>query len=122
MEQIFENKELNVSVRTVKNKKEVLFYAKDAAVALGYENTRKAIKDHVWNRNKGSLKDFAMGNESLPIGRYHPDTVLLREVGLYQLIFSSRLPIAEVFQEWVFKEVLPSIRKTGSYECALEYL
>jgi prophage antirepressor-like protein len=115
MEQIFENKELNVSVRILKNNKEVLFYAKDAAVALGYENTRKAIKDHVWNRNKGSLKDFAKGNDSLPIRRYHPDTVLLREAGLYQLIFSCRLPIAETFQQWVFEDVLPSIRKTGTY-------
>ena len=34
---------------------------------------------------------------------------------MYQLIFSSRLPSAEAFQDWVFSEVLPSIRRTGSY-------
>ena len=45
-----------------------------------------------------------------------PNTVLLYESGLYQLIFNSNLPIAEVFQDWVFRELLPSIRKTGSYE------
>ncbi|CAB3997200.1 BRO-C [Paramuricea clavata] len=44
-----------------------------------------------------------------------PNCVFLREPGLYQLIFGSRLPIAEAFHGWVFNEVLPSIRKTGSY-------
>jgi hypothetical protein len=48
--------------------------------------------------------------------RGHPDTVLLYEPGLYQLVCSSRLPIAEAFQDWVFRDILPSIRKTGSYE------
>ena len=94
----------------------VLFYVKDVAESLGYANTRDAIKKHVWNRNKGSLNDFATGNDSLPVGRCRPDTVLLCEAGLYQLIFSSRLTIVEAFQQWVFQEVLPSIRKTGLYE------
>jgi hypothetical protein len=45
-----------------------------------------------------------------------PNAVFLKEPGLYQLVFKSKLPIAEVFQDWVFSVVLPSIRKTGSYE------
>ena len=40
---------------------------------------------------------------------------VLEEAGIYQLIFGSKLPNAEQFQDWVFEEVLPSIRKTGSY-------
>jgi prophage antirepressor-like protein len=43
------------------------------------------------------------------------DMVCVSEAGLYKLIFVSRKPIAEEFQAWVFEEVLPSIRKTGSY-------
>jgi prophage antirepressor-like protein len=37
------------------------------------------------------------------------------EAGMYRLIFKSRKPVAEKFQNWIFNEVLPSIRKTGSY-------
>lgn len=43
------------------------------------------------------------------------DVIVLEEAGIYQLIFSSKLPSAEAFQDWVFEEVLPSIRKTGTY-------
>ena len=41
---------------------------------------------------------------------------VLEESGIYQLIFGSKLESAERFQDWVFEEVLPSIRKTGRYE------
>jgi hypothetical protein len=40
---------------------------------------------------------------------------VLEEAGIYQLVFGSKLPSAKVFQKWVFEEVLPSIRETGSY-------
>ena len=39
----------------------------------------------------------------------------ITEPGLYQLVFKSRLACAEQFQDFVFENVLPSIRKTGSY-------
>jgi hypothetical protein len=42
--------------------------------------------------------------------------ICITEGGLYQLVFSSHLPIAKEFQKWVFEEVLPTIRTTGSYE------
>jgi hypothetical protein len=54
-------------------------------------------------------------NDSFTLSVRQPNTVLLYEPGLYQLIFNSKLPIAEAFQDWVFSVVLPSIRKTGSY-------
>lgn len=41
--------------------------------------------------------------------------LFLTEAGLYKLIMSSKKKEAEVFQKWVVKEVLPAIRKTGSY-------
>ena len=43
-------------------------------------------------------------------------TVVINEAGLYQLIFASKLDKAKEFQQWVFSEVLPSIRKTGSFQ------
>ncbi|CAB4031796.1 Hypothetical predicted protein [Paramuricea clavata] len=115
MEQLFRNQKLNVSVRTVKSGEEVLFYAKNVAESLGYSNTKKAIQTHVWKQNKVTLGELGMGPNLGPIWDGHPNYVFLREPGLYQLIFNSRLPIAENFQNWVFNEVLPSIRKTGSY-------
>ena len=115
MEQLFENKELNISVRTVRRGEEVLFCAKDVAESLGYADPKKAVRTHVWKKNRTTLGEVKGGDLS-PLLRSHPDTVLLYEPGLYQLVCSSRLPIAEAFQDWVFREVLPAIRKTGSYE------
>ncbi|MFM6250141.1 MAG: Bro-N domain-containing protein, partial [Dolichospermum sp.] len=43
---------------------------------------------------------------------------VLEEAGIYQLVFGSKLPSAKIFQKWVFEEVLPSIRKTGSYSAS----
>ena len=48
---------------------------------------------------------------------YHAGkAVYVSEAGLYQLIFSSRLGVADMFRRWVFEEVLPSIQKAGGYE------
>ncbi|CAB3978678.1 toxin Bro [Paramuricea clavata] len=116
MDQLFRNKKLNVSVRTVRRGEEVLFYAKDVAESLGYTNTRKAVRDHVWNKNRATVGELQGGNDSFPPSGQQSNTILLYEPGLYQLIFNSKLPIAEAFQDWVFKDVLPSIRKTGSYK------
>ena len=44
------------------------------------------------------------------------DTIVINESGLYSLIMSSKLPKAKLFKRWVTSEVLPSIRKHGSYE------
>jgi prophage antirepressor-like protein len=115
MEQIFKNQKLNVSVRTVRYGDAILFYARDVAESLGYQNTRKAVKDHVWEKNMVKLGQLDKGNETLPLPKGHPGTALLYEPGLYQLICGSRLPLAEAFQDWIFNDVLPSIRKTGSY-------
>ena len=116
MEQLFENRELNVSVRTVRRGEEVLFYAKDVAESLGYENTKKAVRVNVREQNRITMGEIGKGSLKGPLRSNHPDTVLLYEPGLYQLVCSSRLPIAEAFQDWVFREILPSIRKTGSYD------
>lgn len=43
------------------------------------------------------------------------ELLTVTESGLYKLIFKSRKPVAKRFQKWVFSEVLPAIRKTGTY-------
>jgi prophage antirepressor-like protein len=115
MEQIFRNQKLNVSVRTVRCGEGILFYAREVAESLGYLDPQKAIRTHVWSKNRttiGNLK--GVPKTPSPCSR-QPSTVILHEAGVYQLIFKSRLAIAEKFQDWVFRDVLPSIRKTGSY-------
>ena len=55
MEQIFSNKKLNVSVRTVRYGDEVLFYANEAAEVLGYLRPGKEVHIHVWKHNKTTV-------------------------------------------------------------------
>ena len=115
MEQIFRNQNLNVSVRTVRCGDAILFNAKDVAESLGYTNPRKAIRVHVWKINKVPAYEIEGRPESDRPLNWQPHALFLREQGLYQLIFRSKLPIAEDFQRWVIDDVIPSIRKTGSY-------
>lgn len=86
------------------------FVGRDAAMILAHTNTRKAIRDHVPAHHR-------RGNESFPLSDLglDPQTVLISEAGLYRLIMRSQTEIAEQFQEWVTAEVLPAIRRTGSY-------
>lgn len=103
---IYENKEFG-TVRTVVVDGEPWFVGKDVAEALGYSNSRKALLDHVDDEDKGVTNcDTLGGNQNLTI---------INESGVYALIFGSKLPNAKKFKHWVTSEVLPSIRKTGSY-------
>lgn len=83
------------------------FVGKDIAVVLGYSNPQKAVRTHVDSEDRGVTE---MGT---PSGR---QTIgIINESGLYSLILSSKLPKAKEFKRWVTSEVLPSIRKNGSY-------
>lgn len=106
--QIFNNKEFG-NVRVIEIDGEPWFVGKDVAEALGYQNTRKAIGDHVDDDDKKdgvTIRD-AMGRDQ--------SAVTINESGLYSLVLSSKLPSAKQFKRWVTSEVLPAIRKTGSF-------
>ena len=94
----------------------VYFKAKDIATFLGYKNTRDAIISHAWEKNKTTVAQFTTCRNSLPYPKLDPQTILINEAGLYQLIFASKMDFAQMFQEWVFNTVLPTIRKTGKYK------
>jgi prophage antirepressor-like protein len=81
------------------------FNASQVAKALGYANPSKALQDNVSGKY----------NQQLDLGKPGKSPNFISEPGLYQLIMRSSLPAAEKFQDWVFEEVLPSIRETGSY-------
>ena len=104
--QIFNNEEFG-TIRSVMINGEPWFVGKDVAEALGYKNTRVALQDNVSPKHKGVTKVTTFGGEQ--------DVVIINEPGLYSLVFGSNLPSATKFQDWVYEEVLPTLRKTGSY-------
>ena len=104
---VFENTEFG-SVRTLVINGEPYFVGKDIALILGYVKPRNAIATHVDEEDK---KDAPIQGD---LGGTQEMTVI-NESGLYSLILSSKLPKAKKFKRWVTSEVLPSIRKTGSY-------
>jgi len=81
------------------------FVAKDVAAALGYEKPQNAILRHC----KGALKRGTLTNGG------DQEMTIIPESDFYRLVLRSKLPSAERFQDWVTSEVLPSIRRTGSY-------
>lgn len=110
---IFDNK----NVRILGTCDQPWFIAKDIAEILGYKDTKKAVKKHVRDKNKKSLSDE--GGRIAPL-RIHPDSILINEVGLYSLILKSKLPKAQEFEDWVTSDVLPSLRKKGTYTLSEE--
>ena len=125
--QIFENEEFG-EIRTVTINNEPWFVGKDVATALGYKNTKDAIISHVDDEDKTVIQR----SEIATLENHIPEDVLpmnfvsaeipnrglttINESGLYALIFGSKLETAKKFKHWVTSEVLPSLRKTGSYE------
>ena len=110
MIQVFENKEFG-KVRTVEENGKVMFVASDVAKALGYSRPADAITAHC----KGSVK------HRLPTNGGMQDLKIIPEGDVYRLITHSKLPAAEKFESWVFDEVRPAIRKTGTYAIPKDY-
>lgn len=97
----------NLPVRTVLINDEPWFVGKDVAIAIGYKNFRDALKSHVKDKYKRESRiTTPSGVQSVTV---------ISEPGLYQLAGESKLPSAEPFQDWVYEEVLPTIRKHGAY-------
>lgn len=104
--QIFNSDEFG-EIRTVTIDNEPWFVGKDVALALGYTNPQKAVRDHVEEEDRGMNEmDTPSGKQSI---------VIINESGLYALIFGSKLESAKRFKRWVTSEVLPAIRRTGTY-------
>lgn len=105
--QIFENPEFG-QVRTVEINGTPWLVGKDVAIALGYKNPQRAIRDHVDTEDQGVTKTVTPSGEQ--------EMLIINESGLYSLILSSKMPKAKAFKHWVTSEVLPAIHKTGAYE------
>ncbi len=107
--QIFNSKEFG-DIRTVTIDNEPWFVGKDVAEALGYKKPENAIANHVSDEDKTSTLIQGSGSN------YKSKATIINESGLYALIFGSKLESAKRFKRWVTSEVLPTIRKTGSYQ------
>ncbi len=106
--QIFKNEEFG-EIRTVLIDGDAWFAGKDIAEALKYNEPHKAIVRHteIDDRMKHPITDSLGRNQEI---------WFVNESGVYDLIFGSKLPSAKKFKRWVTSEVLPAIRKTGSYQ------
>jgi len=105
-------------VRVARIDGEFWFVGKDVAKALGYLRPDKAIRRHVSDKNKriwlvpthGTFHTMRAGG-----GLQKRRAMLINESGLYALVLASNMPLALEFKSWITDEVLPALRKTGSY-------
>lgn len=104
--QIFNSEEFG-DIRTAEIDGKPYFVGADVAKALGYKDTVNALKQHCRGVVKHHLTDSLGRNQ---------EASFITEGDLYRLIMKSKLPSAEKFEAWVMDEVLPTIRKTGSYQ------
>lgn len=93
-------------VRTVLIDGEPWWVAKDTTTVLGFRTTNDATR---W------LDDEEKGTHRVRTPGGDQDVTIINEPGLYSLIFRSKKKDAKAFKHWVTREVLPQIRKTGTY-------
>ena len=115
LEKVFINNNLGIKFNSyIDNKLRVWFQAKQVASILGYQDTNQAIRKHVSENHKRKvILSQPVDSTGQVQGRW---IIYIDEPGFYELVFSSRLPAAKFFREWVLTKVLPSIRKYGYYK------
>jgi anti-repressor protein len=94
------------AVRIVDVDGEAWFVGADVARVLGYQRPNDALQQHC----KGAVK-----HRPLPTAGGIQECRVIPESDVLRLVVKSKLPAAERFERWVFEEVLPTIRRTGSY-------
>lgn len=95
-------------VRVAESNDQVWFVGKDVAKVLGYKDTVNALKAHVDEEDKKGGWQITTPSGTQPM-------TVINESGLYSLVLSSKLPTAKKFKHWVTSDVLPAIRKHGTY-------
>lgn len=105
---IFENDEFG-SLRTLTDEHgRIMFCGKDVASALGYSNTKDAIRRHCRWGVKHDLPHPQSPTKKIKM-------IFIPESDVYSLVAHSKLPRAEKFESWIFDEILPQINHTGGY-------
>ena len=107
--QIFNNDRFG-QVRIIPVEGELMFVAKDVCDCLEITKHRDAIS-RLDSDERGSVKLDTPGGKQ--------DIAAINEYGLYNLVLSSRKPEAKEFKRWITHDVIPAIRKTGSYSMVI---
>lgn len=100
---LFEGEHL---VRQVDIQSELWFVGMDVCRVLGIRDHHQALE---------RLDEDERGRYIIPTPSGDQDMIVVSEAGVYRLVFTSRKPIAERFKRWLAHDVIPAIRKTGSY-------
>ena len=103
--QVFEKEEFG-KVRVIESNNDVWFVAKDVSEILDYNTTAHMTR---------LLEDDEKGVQNVDTPGGSQKVCIINESGLYHAVITSRKAEAKKFRKWVTSEVLPSIRKTGSY-------
>ena len=98
------------NVRIILQDNEPWFVAKDVCECLAISKHRDAIS-RLDTDERGSLKVDTLGGKQ--------EMATVNEYGLYSLVMSSRKPEAKEFKRWITHDVLPALRKTGSYSMSI---
>ena len=106
---IFENPEFGQVRIIIDENNNPYFAGVDVARALGYKRPGEAVTTHC--KSGGTVKHRIANSNGVGSN----DITFINESNLYRLIMKSQLESSLKFQDWVVEEVLPSIRKTGSY-------
>lgn len=101
--QIFKNAEFG-SIRVIEKDGEPWLVGKDVSDALGYDQTSNMVK-------RLDSEDFM----SSKLDGMNMKSIMINESGFYAAVLGSHLPTAKKFKRWVTSEVLPAIRKHGTY-------
>lgn len=107
--QVFNNAMFG-NVRIILQDNEPWFVAKDVCECLAISKHRDAIS-RLDTDERGSLKVDTLGGKQ--------EMATVNEYGLYSLVMSSRKPEAKEFKRWITHDVLPALRKTGSYSMSI---
>ena len=105
-------------LRTVIIEGEPWFLGTDIGACLGYTNPRRAYLDHTEEKYRKALFYKGRPDSGLPELWSENDfreKIVISEAGMFQMIFESQTELAAAFRDWVYEEVLPSIRKNGGY-------
>ncbi len=92
----------------------IWFRAKDVTQILGYKNTVKALANNVQGKHTAVLAGLLQTVAGAPPSEYTYNELqskYVNEPGIYALIFRSRLPLAQEFQQYVWEEILPAMRR-----------
>jgi prophage antirepressor-like protein len=111
----YSNKSFDYIVKKINGEFKPFFKGMDVAGFFGYSDTDKAIRKHVDSEEKFELIDLVLPADLAGMTYKEKTAIYITEAGIYSLVWKSQKPEAKAFKKFVETELLPTLRKTGSY-------